>query len=439
MRVMMAIKTTSYRPCRALAVAVLLAIIFLGQPIAAWSSDTEDLVIFEQQLPQQKGKEAQIFGSLDKSKPTEGFYFCKYADFAEDGQSKTYDQIESDEAHSGFDLFADGTTRLFNKKTNKYEEGGDDWQHNTKTGATYFSNGTLNVYFKFPIHVRKNASANTPTLSLLYSSQYHLDGSPSNFTTCFNIGPTKSKSPKVVIAERAGSELTPPPPGSTRIAGLYWNQKWTTRIGFAGVGEVASTYQQDDYSYRYFQDNGYVWIGEPPPDGDFEKLGCTKPMVNDKGEASCTTYDIRVGWFSKGEIRIGIAPAIAYANDDTALTLGQDTYSLVKPQSHLTINQKVSYFHSNGLLTSAGEIDFKSNGSYTTNRQSAVFSVNEIGDTQTTVSAVNADETLTGAYDIDGYSIVFKPNNGPATRKFFAVLGDGFYMLGNQPYTDKKM
>jgi hypothetical protein len=252
-------------------------------------------------------------------------------------------------------------------------------------------------------------------------------------TMCVNVGPTASVSPKAVIAERSTKNLNPPPPGTAvDVAGLYYEQRWVSQMGF---GTPPMMYQEDYYYYRYFQANGYVWLGDPPDDGDFAKLDCTKPMVDDNGEPLCTTYDVTGGLLSSSKIRIGHDAPVPFEDGDDSVSVDGTTYTFVAPQDDLKVEKFVKYFSYNGIASREGSITFKGDGRFERSSWSGVLFTSEIPDvSRTTVTSSNPGEDLQGTYKIDGHSITFTTNTGKVSKTFFGRLGDGFFMVGGQPY-----
>lgn len=382
--------------------------------------------------PEQKGKEVELFGRVSLSRPDEGHYACKATSYFSDGETRTNDMIDSDDDHIGFDLFSDGSVRL--KKTDgTFENTGDDWRHNPANGVVLFNEGTLSVYFKWPVHVRKKLSETLPEVSILYSTDYDYDGPLDDMTLCVFSGPPQSKSPKAAIAELAQKNLNPPPPGTpVKAAGLYYQQQWVTQMGF---GNPPQMYQEDYYYYRYFQPNGYVWLDGPPADGDFEKLGCNKPMVDDKGEPTCTTYSIEDGLLSKPTIRVGHDAPIPFEEGDKTVSLDGTQYFFVEPQSNLRLDKFVRYFSYNGIAMREGNFSFKADGTYESTSGSGVSFTTEIPDvSRTTVSGYNPGDDLKGKYEINGHTITLINQNGGNAKMFFGYFSDGFFMIGGQPY-----
>jgi hypothetical protein len=410
-----------------------------GQPPVKTEAIEPENLTDEQKLelnfataPEQKGKEIELFGKSSLMRPDEGHYACKATNYFSDGETRTNDMIDSDDDHTGFDLFADGSVRL--KRTDgKFEESGNAWRHNPGNGVVLFAEGTLSVYFKWPIHVRKKLSEALPEVSILYITDYDYDGPLDDMTLCIFSGPPQSKSPKAEIAERAQKNLNPPPPGTpVKAAGLYYRQQWVTQMGF---GTPPQMYQEDYYYYRYFQDNGYVWLESPPDDGDFEKLGCNKPMVDGNGEPTCTTYSIEDGLLSKPTIRIGHDAPVPFEEDDGTVSVDSTGYSIVQPKEDLKLDKFVRYFSYNGISSREGSITFRADGTYESTSWSGVSFTTEIPDvSRTTVVSSNPGEDLKGTYKIDGHTLTFTTNSGKVAKVFFGYLSDGFFMVGGQPY-----
>jgi hypothetical protein len=395
-------------------------------------TDEQKLELNFAEAPEQKGKEVELFGRVSLLKPDEGYYACKATTYFSDGDTRTNDQIDSDDDHIGFDLFADGSVRL--KKTDgTYEDSGNKWRHNPGNGVVLFNEGSLSIYFKWPVHVRKKLSAELPEVSILYRTDYDYDGPLDDMTICAFAGPVQSKSPIAEIAERAQKNSNPPPPGSKRISGLFYQQVWQTMFG-----PNFTTYQVDYYYYHYFQDNGYVWLNDPPDDGDFEKLGCNKPMVDEDGEPTCTTYTIEDGLFSKPTIRIGHNAAVPFEYDDTSVTIDGTGYFLMPAQDNLRLAKTLSYFSYTGVLMREGYISFGTDGTFERSSSSGVLFTQEIPDvSRTTVTSYNPGDDLKGTYEINGHTITFTTTSGKIAKQFFGFISDGMIMVGGQPYIDR--
>jgi hypothetical protein len=385
--------------------------------------------------PEQRGKERELLGTLALTKPDEGHYQCKRTAFFSDGDKRTNDQIDSDDDHTGFDLFADGSYRL--KKTDgTFETDGAPWRHHPTAGTVLFADGTLEIYFKWPVHVRKKLSGTLPEVSLLYMTEYDSDEQIDEMTLCIFSGPTQSKSPNAEIAERSQKNLNPPPPGTpVKIAGLYYEQRWVPMMGFSNGTQPGMMYQQDYYYYRYLQANGYIWLGDPPNDGDFEKLDCSKPTVDEKGEPECTTYAIEDGLLSSPTIRIGHDAPVPFEESDGGIRIDATQYSFVKPSDDLKLDKFVRYFNYNGMSMREGNFTFKPDGTFESASASGISYTSEIPDvSRTTVTGYNPGDDLKGSYEIKGHTITLTNKNGGVSKMFFGHLSEGFFMIGGQPY-----
>ncbi len=402
------------------------------QPKEPELTDEQKLEKLFAEAPKQRGKEQQIFGSVSLTKPDEGYYKCTFTRYGSDNDTKSLDQIDTDDKHVGFDLFADGSYRL-KKSDGTYEKSGEAFRHNPSNGVVLFDQGTLSVYLKWPIHVRKKVDGQTGEVSILYRTSYDYGGPLDDMTVCIRAGEVQSQSPNAEIAERAQKNLNPPPPGSKRLSGLFYRQEWVPM-----VGPNFSSYQVDYYYYRYFQDNGYVWLNDPPDDGDFEKLGCNKPMVDKSGEPTCTTYTIEDGLFSKPVIRIGHDAPVPFANEDGSVSLDGTNYFAMPAQLNLRLNKTLSYFSYNGIGMREGHITFGNDGRYESSSASGVLFTQEIPDvSRVTVTGYNPGDELKGTYQINDYSITFKSDAGIESKRFFGFISEGMIMVGGQPYIDR--
>jgi hypothetical protein len=397
-------------------------------------TDAQKLEKLFAETPQQKGKERDIFGPLSLIKPDEGHYTCKHTRFFSDGDSRTSDQVGTDEDHTGFDLFADGSYRL-KRNDGTFEKAGGPWRHNPVNGVVLFSDGTLEIYFKWPVHTRKKLETGQE-VSVLYRTDYDYDGPIDDMTVCIFSGPTQFASPNAEIAARKERNLNPPPPGTpVQKAGLYYNQQWVSMMGFSNGTMPGSMYQQDYYYYRYLQTNGYVWLGGPPDDGDFSKLGCDKPMVDDNGEPTCTTYAVEDGLFSKPTIRIGHDAPVPFEDGDSSLTIDGTQYFFVAPQNALLMDKSVRYFNYNGMSMREGYFTFRKDGTYESTSSSGISYTTEIPDvSRTSVTGYFPGKDLKGTYAISGHTLTLTNENGGVAKLFFGYFSDGFLMIGGQPY-----
>jgi hypothetical protein len=398
-------------------------------------TDEQKLELEFARAPEQRGKERDFIGTLALTKPDQGHYQCKRTAFFSDGDARSNDQIDSDDDHTGFDLFADGSYRL--KKTDgTFEADGGPWRHNPTAGTVLFADGTLEIYFKWPVHVRKKLSADMPEVSILYMTEYDSDGPIDEMTLCIFSGPAQSQSPNAEIAARSQKNLNPPPPGTpVKTAGLYYEQRWVPMMGFSNGTQPGMMYQQDYYYYRYLQANGYIWLGDPPADGDFEKLGCSKPMVDAKGEPECTTYAIENGLLSSPKIRIGHDAPVPFEESDASISIDSTQYSFVKPSDDLKLDKFVRYFNYNGMSMREGNFTFRPDGTFESTSASGISYTSEIPDvSRTTVTGYNPGDDLKGSYQINGHTITLTNKNGGVSKMFFGHFSDGFFMIGGQPY-----
>ena len=383
-------------------------------------------------MPNQRAKEIQLLGKVSLRKPDEGHYDCNTTRFFSDGDKRTNKTIDSDDEHAGFDLFADGSVRLM-KNDGTFEDGGSIWRHNAGSGNLQFVEGTLSVYFEWPIHVRRSLAAGHPEASILYSMDYDSDGAVDDLTLCIWAGAAKSKSPAAEVAEISERNLHPPPPGSTRISGLFYRQEWTPMIG-----PNFTMYQVDNYYYRYFQENGYVWLGGSADGGDFDALGCDKPIVDKLGQPLCTSYDIQDGFFSKPTVRIGNEEPVPFSQVNSQVVLNGTTYSLMAREDGRRLNRTLSYSGYNGIAMRQGYITFRDDGTYESSSSAGVLYTLEIPDVaRTTVTGFNQGDELKGTYDIQGYAITFTSNSGKSSKMFFGYISEAMVIVGNQAYIER--
>ncbi|CAG1015611.1 hypothetical protein BURC_01002 [Burkholderiaceae bacterium] len=111
---------------------------------------------------------------------------------------------------------------------------------------------------------------------------------------------------KQEAAKLAKRNLAPPPPGATRVEGLfayadhknesYWD------IGPLGGAGMLKSRVWTEWRFLYFQKNGYVYTELPEA-----QTRCDRPAVNEDGTPLCTTYRIdgqvlRVGLDAEGTV-----------------------------------------------------------------------------------------------------------------------------------------
>lgn len=376
----------------------------------------------------QKPGEIKAVGPASRAAPPEGHYACKTTMIRDDAQTKN--GIGSDGDYSGFDLFADGAYRL--KKDGAFEKSGYDWRHNPENGVIVFEDGPLSRTLQPALHVVKQAGGRE--VSILYRMFYNYEEKPFEFILCVNAGTVGTKSPKAETASVADKNLAPPPPGGKRISGLFYDLKWTPMIG-----PNFTMYQEPHYYYRYFQDNGYVWVGGPPADGDFDALGCNKPIVDKTGAPKCTTYEISGGLFSKPTIRIGHDAPKPFEQNDGMIKIDGTRYLAIDAAKGLRLDKSFSYFSYNGVVSQAGDFTPTKDGRYHLDASSGVlYSTPDVGGPRTHVAINNGGDETRGAYKIDGYSITLTNEAGNVAKKFFAMLGDDMIMLGGRAYIHRK-
>jgi hypothetical protein len=381
--------------------------------------------------PQQQGKEREFLGAVSLSRPDKGHYDCSTASPSSDGSDETLNQIGSDDEHTGFDFFADGAYRL-KKKDGAFETNGSTFRHNPANGALVFDQGTLSVYLKQAIHVRKKISDALPNASIIYQAEYDYDGALKELIVCGFSGPPGSKSPNAEIAEQARKTLNPPPPGATRMSGLYYRLTWLPM-----TGPNFTPYMKEHFDYLYFQDNGYVWLGGPPEDGDFDSLGCSKPMADSKGEAACTTYAISDGFFSKSTIAIGHEAPVAFEDNDGSVSIDGKKYIRLNPTQNLKLNATYKYFSFNGMMAADGRYSFTSDGTYQASAGVGIaYTTPQIQSTETTVTGYKGNDTA-GAYSISNFTITLINQQGGIAKKFFGQFDDRMIMVGRQVFVEK--
>lgn len=390
----------------------------VAQPLGGTSGGDPSVPI--PSAPRQRGKEAVALGALSPKPPTPGHYQCQTIRFFSDGSKGQTEQIRGLKA-DGFDLFADGSYRLTGKETGRTAEG--LWRAGPAAGAFGVKDGFLPIYLKRPIHVRASNNA-----EIIYQTDYDTDDALDEMILCLLSGPAQTQSPKQVVATLALKALNPPPPGRTRIAGLYYNLRWLPQIG----ANFTMT-QIPSYRFRYFQDNGHVWIGEEPVDGDFARLGCSKPMADVKGEASCTTYTIE-----NGKMRIGLEAPVPFKLDGESITLENDIYTLIPPMQDLRLDRSFSSFSYNGAVSVSRSIRLTRDGQFQSDGSVGVLlTTPQYGDNQTTVSGSSQNKPTIGQYRLNGYTLEVTQPDGKVARSFVFRIGDKMLYVNGSNYLDR--
>jgi hypothetical protein len=387
-----------------------------GRPVAEGGLSAGDLTVPPPPAPQQKGKEAKIFGPVKPVKVEAGRYQCTTASYYSNGDKKETKSISSLDA-TGFDLFADGGYRLLGDET-----GTGIWRSGPAAGAIAFHDGSLKVYMKEAIHIlAKNE------FHLIYQVDYNYDDTIDDLVLCGRTGGPEGLSPREELVEKGKKHLATGPAGDTRIEGLYYKIDWRMM-----VGANFTTYQVPDYTFFHFQKNGYVWLGEPPEDGNFAALACDKPMVDDKGEPVCTSYDI-----GRGTIRIGIDKPAAFEKKPEGLDLDGDSYFLIEPMQDFKLDRAFSYFSYDGVAAVSKGMSFTRAGDFRSNSSVGIsYTTPDTGGPQTTVTGYNEKQPLAGRYALNGHTIEITLGDGRIVRKFFAVLSEGMLYFEGRAYTD---
>jgi hypothetical protein len=380
--------------------------------------------------PLQQGRERTSFGPVVKTAPEQGYYECYTTKYGDDGSSAQEPGV-GDLRIKGFDLYADGTLRLNHEQG--FDEVGQKWKSNTTTGAVLFE-GTLGVYFKFPVHVRKQLPSLNAPAGLFYQTMY--DGlAISTLSICVQNGPAQKESPAAELAKKSAANLAPPPPSGNTFTGLYQNSQLITSYG---INNTINSYTV--YDYRYFQDNGYVWLDSPPADGDFSKLQCDKPMVDEDGDPLCTTYAVEDGLLSSSTIRIGTDQQVSFELEDDSVTIDGTGFIALKGSTGLTLNKVYSYFRYDGLNKSGAKFAFTDDGRFQYLAESGrLFFQQNTGAGHTATTTITGDDpdvAMSGTYAIENNSITLTADSGEVKKMFFAFITDGLIIIGDDSYTD---
>jgi hypothetical protein len=392
-----------------------------GEPrkTSAGGIDGGDLALPPPPAPKQKGKEASILGPVKAVRVEAGRYQCTTASFYSDGDKRESKSIGSLEA-KGFDLYGDGGYRIDGKEAHGPV---GSWRSGPAAGAIAFTDGSLSIYLKEPVHVIAKGG-----IHLIYQAEYDYDDRLDSLILCGRAGAPMGRSPRVELADKGKKNLAAPPPGETRISGLFYKIDWRMM-----PGANFTTYQVPYYTFRHFQENGYVWLGEPPADGDFSKLACDKPKVDDQGEPLCTSYAIE-----NGKIRIGNDAPVSFATEEKGIGMDSDSYFRIDPANDLKLDRRYSYFSYNGVAAFSGGIEFTKDGGFKSDSSVGIsYTTPDVGGPQTTVTGHDEKAPTVGRYAINGYTLEITNANGQKIRKFFAVLSEGMLYFNGDAYLDR--
>lgn len=213
--------------------------------------------------------------------------------------------------------------------------------------------------------------------------------------------------------------LNPPPPGNSRLSGLYVTQDSEGQIGTGGV--LSSTIA---WRFYYFMPNGYAYQGSR--DAGLENIICTAPTVNKYGGALCTTYSA-----DNNQIRVGLQNPTRFRRKGTDLVIGDYTFALVPKANNLRLDGSYSSFSANVSAANNNSIIFNRNGQFRSSNFTGV-SVSTEGVSVSDSSTRNAE----GTYRINGYTLELTYSDGRKARAFFAqVAGDQVLRIGMRSYS----
>jgi hypothetical protein len=227
------------------------------------------------------------------------------------------------------------------------------------------------------------------------------------------------------------SNLNPPPPGRTRLDGLYATQDTNGHIGPGGV-----FYQDFKWRFYHFMPNGYVYLGAK--EAGQEELSCTRATVNKYGDPLCTTYSA-----DDGILRMGLRTTSRLVRKGNDLRIGDYDYALIPKVSNLRLNGNYEFYSAGSAAAISGGIAFSPDGRFKSSSFVGVAvdtdptNSNQTGGNRVTVTGSNASKAE-GTYRINGYTLEMDYSDGRKARAFFAqVASDKVVRIGSRVYTRK--
>jgi hypothetical protein len=225
--------------------------------------------------------------------------------------------------------------------------------------------------------------------------------------------------------------LNPPPPGRTRLSGLYATQDSGASMGPGGV-----LMPSINWRFYYFLPNGFVYLGSK--DAGLEQINCTQVTVNKYGDPVCTTYSA-----DNDQMRIGMRNPTRFKRKGEDIVIGDYTFELIPKANNLRLSGSYNSFTAGVSAASSADITFSKDGRFTSSSfvGVAVDTNAQLGSAQqpnrVSVSGSSAKEAQ-GTYKINGYTLELNYSDGRQARAFFArVAGESVVRIGSRPYTRK--
>ncbi len=225
------------------------------------------------------------------------------------------------------------------------------------------------------------------------------------------------------------ANLNPPPPGRSRLDGLYATQDSSGQIGAGGT-----LYHNVNWRFYYFLPNGYVYLGSK--DAGLEDLNCTTATVNKYGDPLCTTYSA-----DDGQLRMGLRNPARLRRKGDALRIGDYEYALIPKANNLRLSGSYDYFSAGVAAANSSGIFFSRDGRFKSSNFTgvAIDTGNLPGGAQqpnrTSVTG-SSSSSAEGTYRINGYTLEMNYSDGRKARAFFAqVAGEEVLRIGSRVYT----
>jgi hypothetical protein len=230
---------------------------------------------------------------------------------------------------------------------------------------------------------------------------------------------------------RGEANLNPPPPGRTRLDGLYATRETSGHIGPGGV-----FFPDFNFRFYYFLPTGYVYLGAK--NSTLEEVRCTQATVDKYGEPQCTTYSA-----DGDQIRIGTRNPVRFRRQGDELVIGDYTFSAIPKANNLRLSGSYEYYSAGVAAATSSGIAFTPDGRFKSSSfvGVAVDTGGMPGGAQqpnrTTVSG-GKGSAAEGTYRINGYALEMNYSDGRSTRAFFAqVAGQSVVRIGDRVYTRK--
>jgi hypothetical protein len=213
-----------------------------------------------------------------------------------------------------------------------------------------------------------------------------------------------------------GPGKAPASGGNGKLQGRYYHIARTTIQGISG----------EEYQYRFFQKNGYVYTGDAAETEGLAETDCTK--IYPSGFPVCEPYNQ-----NGNKLQIGYEEAINWRSIKDGLEIDGGEWYLIEPLDGLSFNG--SYSSSSTYTASIGSggasyydgLNLRKDGSFAREASSSLgFTGTDngsaTGNPTATVGAASSS-AASGKYRVYGNTIEFKYQNGRIERQFAFLPG----------------